>query len=337
MSNTNFRIESRDLSELDRLKTSLRSHDWNYIQDTLIDTNDACDRFFKDLTEQIKHFVPITSKTIPYAKLRREAWLTNGIPKSIQKEKRLYRQMIRKSRLPAETGLPVETRYKTYKTILQQVKRIAKQSYYYECCTQFKHNTKKLWETMNTAINKKQDKSTVIDELTVDGLSITRPHAIANSLGHYFANVGETYAKKFPTPKCSIDDYIKLIHENVNSLYFCPTTEKEIINIIPKLPSKVSSGYDKINNNLLKEIKQEIANPLTDLLNKSMSQGKFPKAMKMSKVVPLHKGKSREMPENYRPISLLFTISKVLKKLVYKRVYNYLHANGSIYNSQYDF
>ena len=70
-----IRIESWDLSELDRLKTSLRSHDWNYIQDTLTDTNDACDRFFKDLTEQIEHFVPITSKTIPHAKLRREAWV----------------------------------------------------------------------------------------------------------------------------------------------------------------------------------------------------------------------------------------------------------------------
>ena len=183
----------------------------------------------------------------------------------------------------------------------------------------------------------KQDKSTVIDELTVDGLRITQPHAIANSLGHYFANVGETYAKKIPSPKHSVDEYIRLIHENVDSLYFCPTTEREIINIISKLPNKVSSGYDKINNNLLKEIKQEIVNLLTDLFNKSMSQGEFPKAMKMSKVVPLHKGKSREMPENYRPISLLITISKVLEKLVYKRVYNYLHANGSIYSSQYGF
>ena len=171
---------------------------------------------------------------------------------------------------------------------------------------------------MNAAINKKHDKSTVIDELTVDGLSITQLNAIANSLGHYFANVGETYAKKISSPKHSIDDYIKLIHENVNSLYFCPTTEREKINIISELPSKASSGHDKINNNLLKEIKHEIANPLTNLISKSMSQGKFPKAMKLSEVVPLHKGKSREMPENYRPISLLITILKVLEKLIYK-------------------
>ena len=151
-----IKIESHDLSELDQLKTYLTSHDWNYIHDPSIDTNDACDRFFKDLIEQVEHFVPITSKTIPYPKLRREAWLTTGILKCIQKEKRLYHQMISKSRLPIETALPVETRYKTYKKILQQVKRAAKQSYYYEHCRQFKHNTKKLWETMNAAINNKK-------------------------------------------------------------------------------------------------------------------------------------------------------------------------------------
>ena len=59
--------------------------------------------------------------------------------------------------------------------------------------------------------------------------------------------------------------------------------------------------------------------------------------MKLSEVVPLHKSKCRKLPENYRPISLLITISKVLEKLIYKRVYSYLHQNGSIYQSQYGF
>ena len=103
------------------------------------------------------------------------------------------------------------------------------------------------------------------------------------------------------------------------------------------MPSKASSGYDKISNNLLKVIKYEITSPLTDLFNKSMSQGKFPNAMKLSDVVPLHKSKCRKLPENYRPISLLITISKVLEKLVYKRVYSYLQQNDSIYQSQYGF
>ena len=78
---------------------------------------------------------------------------------------------------------------------------MAKQSYYQSHCVQFKHNTKKLWETMNAAVNKKTDKSSVIDELTVDGLKITEPTAIANSLGKYFASVCQTYADRIPKPK----------------------------------------------------------------------------------------------------------------------------------------
>ena len=81
--------------------------------------------------------------------------------------------MIKHSRLPVETGLTVETRYRSYKTILQQIKWLAKQTNYQECCTQFKHNTKKLWETMNVAINKKHDKTSVIDELTTNSVNIT--------------------------------------------------------------------------------------------------------------------------------------------------------------------
>lgn len=111
----------------------------------------------------------------------------------------------------------------------------------------------------------------------------------------------------------------------------------EVDKIIAKLPNKASSGYDKINNKLLKLLKDEISKPLSDVLNKSLVQGIFPSNMKLSEVVPLHKGNKRNTPENYWPISLLVTISKVLEKLVYKRVYGFLQSNGSLYISQYGF
>ena len=114
-----IRIESRDLGEIEKLKTSLSSHNWDYIRDTESDINNCCDRFFKDQQDKIVHFLPIMSKTIPYSKLRREPWLMNGIQKSIKKEKTLYRQMIKQSRLPVETGLLAEMKYRSYKTILQ--------------------------------------------------------------------------------------------------------------------------------------------------------------------------------------------------------------------------
>ena len=59
--------------------------------------------------------------------------------------------------------------------------------------------------------------------------------------------------------------------------------------------------------------------------------------MKMAEVIPLYKGKSKFEPGNYRSISLLLTMSKILEKLRYKRTYAFLDNNNQIYHSQYGF
>ena len=71
--------------------------------------------------------------------------------------------MLEKNRFPVETRLQVETKYKNYRSLLQKIKHKAKQTYYHDCCVEFKGNTKKLWGVMNSAVNKLSDKSSVID------------------------------------------------------------------------------------------------------------------------------------------------------------------------------
>ena len=77
--------------------------------------------------------------------------------------------------------------------------------------------------------------------------------------------------------------------------------------------------------------------PLVTIINKSFSEGKFPHAMKLADVYPLFKSKDRTEPNNYRPISLLLTLSKLLEKVMYTWVYNFLTETDQIYNSQYGF
>ena len=104
-----------------------------------------------------------------------------------------------------------------------------------------------------------------------------------------------------------------------------------------RLPNKRSSGHDGINNIILKEIGEYICTPLTYLFNESMTMGVLPDTMKIAEVVPLYKGKARYEVENYRPISLLLTISKLLEKLMYSRVYDFLISSNQLYESQYGF
>ena len=77
--------------------------------------------------------------------------------------------------------------------------------------------------------------------------------------------------------------------------------------------------------------------PLVTIINKSFSEGKFPHAMKLADMYPLFKSKDRTEPNNYRLISLLLTLSKLLEKVMYTQVYNFLTEADQIYNSQYGF
>ena len=114
-------------------------------------------------------------------------------------------------------------------------------------------------------------------------------------------------------------------------------TWTELKNIINDLPNKHSSGSDNVDNILLKELKDLIVPSLCLLFNRSLQESCFPDRMKLAEVIPLHKGKEKSLPTNYRPISLLLTLSKLLEKVVYKRTYNFLNSTHQIYNSQYGF
>ena len=109
------------------------------------------------------------------------------------------------------------------------------------------------------------------------------------------------------------------------------------ISIIASLPAKRSCGSDNISNILLKEIAPILCEPLSIITNQSMHTGIFPDLMKLAEVVPLYKSKSRENETNYRPISLLTTMSKVVEKVVYERVYQFLVKTGQICETQYGF
>ena len=140
-----------------------------------------------------------------------------------------------------------------------------------------------------------------------------------------------------PDLKKPLRTYTAKIPTHQNSIYLEPTSETEINNLINNLPSKKSSGTDNVDNILLKELKPFLLSPLTSLFNESLTTGQFLTSMKTAKVIPLYKNKCKEETTNYRPISLLLTVSKILEKIMYKRVYGFLTSTNQLYASQYGF
>ena len=84
-------------------------------------------------------------------------------------------------------------------------------------------------------------------------------------------------------------------------------------------------------------LKQDISLQLADLFNLSFSSGSFPSLLKTAKVVPVFKKGSKLDCCNYRQISVISNVEKILEKLMYKRVYNFLIENDIIYDLQFGF
>ena len=114
-------------------------------------------------------------------------------------------------------------------------------------------------------------------------------------------------------------------------------TESEICRLVDKMQPKSSCGINGVSNAMLKRLIHVIKVPLCTIFNVSLTTGVFPELLKIAKVVPLHKGGEKCLCDNYRPISLLPVISKVLEKIVYVRLVSHLDENDVFYSRQYGF
>ena len=108
--------------------------------------------------------------------------------------------------------------------------------------------------------------------------------------------------------------------------YFCEDiSTDELFQTIAHLKNKKSSGPDNISTFILKQCSDILTSPLLHIFNSSLSEGEFPNQLKVAKVVPIFKNGDAMLVSNYRPISLLNVLSKILERLVYKRVLDFLN------------
>jgi hypothetical protein len=111
----------------------------------------------------------------------------------------------------------------------------------------------------------------------------------------------------------------------------------EIINIVQSLSNSKSTGVDGLSSSIIKNTITEIAAPLATVFNKSINIGQFPDALKIGKIIPIHKCEDNKLLNNYRPISVLPIFSKVLERLMYNRLLAFLNKNNILAKNQYGF
>ena len=102
---------------------------------------------------------------------------------------------------------------------------------------------------------------------------------------------------------------------------------------ISSLKAKTSCGIDGISVNFLKFLSPALTKPFAIIINQSLATGVFPTKLKIAKVLPLYKQEDPTVMDNYRPVSLLPSISKVFEKIVFNQLYKYFQDNKLFYPS----
>ena len=324
-------VEIRRINKqsLDKIKSDLCELNWHKLLQP-VTTDHAFDLFQMKLENILESHAPLKRAVVKPKKVHLP-WITGGIQNSIRKQKLLYKKSL------SSNDANDVSKYKNYRTCLNRIKQCSKVTYYRAECVNNMNNSKKLWHVINKILGKQSNKTNVIDHLTIDGVKTFDSKQINKELAEHFSSIGKKLAENIGNSKKNRNVYLDLIKRSISLLYFYPTNEHDIELLIRKLPYKTSSGHDNVNNNLLKDLKIHIVTLLAIIFNKSMSEGIFPSAMKKADVIPLHKGQSHDNKNNYRPISLLLTLSKFLEKIIYKHTYNFLDNNGLLFKSQYSF
>ena len=126
----------------------------------------------------------------------------------------------------------------------------------------------------------------------------------------FFANIGFNINSNVPLSNKDFRDYVP--RHNALSMFLDPVTPDDISSIVKKMKPKSSHGEDGISTKLLTKTIDTILNPITHIINLTFETGVFPTDLRCAKVIPIHKSGDPCLLNNYRPISLLSSFSKIL-------------------------
>ena len=289
--------------------------------------------FLSKINAVLDKHAPYKTLSKKQQKTLKKPWITKGIRKSIQIKYNIHKKFCKAKNEQRKNEL--HTKWKQYRNLIIKLIRKSKDSYFKTFFKENKKNALKVWQGVRTLINIKTATKMQPKSLNIKGNLITKNIDIATEFNTFFNTIASKIDGKIIPTNTTFQS--TLDNPNNNTLFLSPTIPEEVESTIKHFDNRKATGPNSIPTKVLKSMCKQFSIPLSELINLVFTTGKYPDILKLAKIVPIFKKNDPLFCNNYRPISLLSNIGKLIEKLLYQRLYSFLEENKCLYENQFGF
>ena len=305
----NFESIKRELNHemlSERIKDMTCEDAWSVIKGTLLRLRES--------------HVPSARVTIGKGIKKKPLWMNNAALTKVRKKHQAYRRYL--TTKEGEDYL----RYTQLRNEAQKAVRREKRQFENNIAKECKKNPKAFWGYYKDRTSKFQQIPTLIDEA---GNKVECDEGKAECLNNFFASV---YTAEDTSQIPTIPP--RQVHTPMENII---VTKDKVLSKLNNLNITKAQGPDGIHPCMLYELRNELAEPLTILFNKSLEERTVPKDWKEAQITPIFKKGNRNAPTNYRPVSLTSVVCKVLESIIKAHMMEHLLSNDLISERQHGF
>ena len=321
-------VKSRAMNtvNINQFREALGALNWqNVLNSNQVD--DCYDLFWDDFKSLFDLYLPITTKKLNKNLHKISDFMTGGLLVSRKRKLELHKLAILN---PSQVNLE---KYKKFRNLFNSLVRASKKLHYNNQLSANKKNPKKLWDTLKT-LTSGGNSNTTLNKIEANGKIINDKKEMAEEFNSFFTEAGKRIANSVNPIAHQPDNFVS---PECPQLSFSQISQAQLLEIINSMDAKSSTDINGISMKLIREIRHEVAIPLTHLFNLSFSSGTFPSKLKTSRTIPIFKAGNPLSCDNYRPISLLSSLSKILEKIISIKLVNHLEINLLLHPNQYGF
>lgn len=316
------------------LNASLLAVDWGAFLSGE-DVNVVYNKFLRKLNELVTDNTTLIRKYT--SKHKRNPWASPLLVRLSKQKNDLY-ILVKKF----SNNLYLKEQYRKMSRKVQAQAIIDKKKYFGGLLENSVTNPRRYWQIINGTLGKQKNP---IDRISVNSTTyqvVGNEELVADLFNNYFVGITRALADGNSTQspihsQFSNGRYLHSTFTPPNSFFMYPVTSCEIIEAIKSVSNKKSVGYDGLRVDIIKNCAYSLLEPLSIVFNLSFTQGIFPDGLKTAVVIPIYKSGAKDDLSNYRPISLLPSVSKILELIVKNRLISFLNDAKFFSERQFGF